>query len=386
MIVSSYGFYGGPHDGASQLERALDEIVSAAPRNVEIVLPSGNGRLVRSHTRRDFNDRDVQDVLWRLPPDDRTPTVMEIWSEPYPADAGAMMELSLKTPEGKDSAATGVVLKDDETSQQIVLVKQGQVVARAVCVHPSMHPRRRLFLVWIWQTATAGAGSGDGLAASGVWTVRLRALDPVKTRPASVWIRRDDSLVGFPSGGRQSGIERDDTRWKDDPNYDQETRELVGDDGTAQRSATISAIATGSWTVIAGGFDVDRAYSFPVPSSAGGPAADRVDLTQPERRGPDALAPSQIFSGIGIAAAGFFGGGEVRFRGTSVAAPLVASEIARAITENTFPGGRDFVQDRAASSEATLPARSEPSSDLGGQGRYITERMRDRGMRFENSS
>ena len=105
----------------------------------------------------------------------------------------------------------------------------------------------------------------------------------------------------------------------------------------------------------------------------------------PERVGADALGPSQIFGDIGIAAAGFFGGGKVRFRGTSVAAPLVATEIVQSIGTGGFPGGRDYVQAQAAISEATLPARSAPSAALGGSGRYMTERMRNRAMPFEDS-
>ncbi|MEP0963564.1 MAG: S8 family serine peptidase [Roseobacter sp.] len=385
VIVSSYGFYGGPHDGASQIERALDAIISDAENDVEIVLPSGNGRLERSHTRRDFVSQTTQEIEWRLPPDDHTPSVMEIWSEPYPQNAGAMTELSVVTPEGKDSAAVGVVLNDEDTSKQLVLIENGQVVVQVVCVHPALHPGRRQFLVWMQPTALAGPGLVSAPAASGVWTVRLRKLDAVYTRPASVWIRRDDSLVGFSSRGRQSGIERDWTVWKNNPNLSQASRENIGDAGTAQRSNTISKIATGSRTVIVGGFDAGGADHFPVLRSAGGPTAPRPDPSWPERVGPDALAPSDIISGIGIAAAGFFGNGKVRFKGTSVAAPLVASELAKAIQQAGYPGGREYVQSRAAASEATLPAKSAPSVELGGGGRYVTPQMTNRALPFEGT-
>lgn len=385
VIVSSYGFYGGPHDGASQIERDMDALIAAAHNDVEIVLPSGNGRRERTHTLRDFDQREVQEISWRVAPDDDTPSVMEVWSEPYPQGAGAMMELSVVTPDGLDSRATGDVLTDVQTAQQLVLVENGRFIIQAVCVHPDMHPGRRLFLIWMQPTALNGPGVVDTPAASGVWTVRMRALDAVYTRPASVWIRRDDSLVGFASGGRQSSIERDWTIWKDDPNDNQQLREEAGNAGTAQRSRTINKIATCSRTVVVGGFEFDRADRFPVPSSAGGPTAPRPDSAWPDREGPDALAPSQIFGGFGIAAAGFFGGGKVRFRGTSVAAPLVGAEIASAITDSGFPGGREFVHGEAAASEASQPSVSRPSRALGGYGRYVTARMRHRGMPFEDT-
>ncbi len=385
VIVSSYGFYGGPHDGASQIERELDNIVAQGGGDIEIVLPSGNGRLARSHTRRDFNTRDIQSIEWQLPPDDRTPSVMEIWSEVYPPGAGEMLELSIVTPDGNDSAAVGVSLTDTDTTQQIQLVQNGVVVVQAVCVHPVQHAGRRQFLVWMQPTALDGPDTVPTPASSGTWTIRLRALDLVQTRPASVWIRRDDSLVGFASGGRQSGLARDHVIWKNNPNLAQIDREIIGDEGTVQRSCTISKIATGSRAVIVGGFDAGAGDRFPAPSSAGGPTAPRPDPALPDRVGPDALGPSQIFGDIGIAAAGFFGGGKVRFRGTSVAAPLVATEIVQSIGTGGFPGGRDYVQAQAAISEATLPARSAPSAALGGSGRYMTERMRNRAMPFENS-
>ena len=390
VIVSSYGFYGGPHDGASQLERALDAEIGSAG-DIEIVLPSGNGRRARSHTRRGFEDTAEQEVKWRLPPDDDTPSVMEVWSGPYDdeseeADPEARIELSLVTPDGRDSADAGFVLADTNTTDKLVLIRNGEIVAQAVCAHPSMHPGRRLFLVWMQSTALAGPDARPNTAASGVWTVRLRRLTAEETTSASVWIRRDDSLVGFASGGRQSGIERDAADlWKDDPNYPQDERERIGDEGTAQRSSTISKIATGGRTVIVGGFDVNHADMFPAPDSAGGPTAPNPDTSLPPREGPDALAPSSIYDGLGLAAAGFFGGGTVRFGGTSVAAPLVAAELARAITDAGYPGGRDYVQLQAATSEAGLPVRAHPSKALGGAGRYLTQRMKDRGMRFEGT-
>lgn len=392
VIVSSYGFYGGPHDGASQIERALDQIVAESDNSVEIVLPSGNGRVARSHTKRAFSGPDfTQEINWQVHPEDATPTVMEIWSEPYQGTSDAMMELSIVTPDGTDSKAQGVALKDDQISAQIQLVKDGEVLAIAVCVHSVLHPERRLFLIWMRPTfmpmPTVEPGNPNPApvpAPAGIWTIRLQALQQERTQPASVWIRRDDSLVGFSSGGRQSLIEQDNI-WKDNPNFNQERREEVGDDGTAQRSGTISKIGTGSYTVIVGGFDAGEGDQFPAPSSAGGPTAQRPDETWPKRVGPDALAPSEMFGNIGLAAAGFFGGGKVRFRGTSVSAPLVASEIAKVINTKAFDGGRQFAREQAALSEQELPARAEPSPALGGGGRYITDQMRHRGMPFEHA-
>ena len=376
VIVSSYGFFGGPHDGVSQIERALDDEIAQRPGRAEIVLPSGNGRLARAHALRRFDQTPSHVLPWRVLPDDRTSSVMEIWSEPYPDGTTPHMSLSIEAPDG--GAASPALSDVDLTTRLAFKNGAGTILAQAVCVHPVMHPGRRLFLIWLRPTAISGPVDDPTPAPSGVWSVRLTALTPGFTHPARVWVRRDDSLEGFASGGRQSGVERDGPRRADDPNLGQHAREVWGDVGWAQRSETLSKIASGNHTVIVGGFVADPAWKFPTPSSAGGPVAPRPDPTAPARQGPDSMAPSQRAAQQGVLGAGFFGGGRVGYRGTSVAAPLVASELAAAIGEAGYGGGREFVAVAATASEQTMPARSSPSEALGGAGRYLTDAMRNR--------
>jgi len=81
VVNLSYGVIDGPHNGASALEAALEAVIAArrvvAPFSV--VLPSGNSHLARCHARVALAAHGSQDLAWRLLPDDRTPSFMDVW-------------------------------------------------------------------------------------------------------------------------------------------------------------------------------------------------------------------------------------------------------------------------------------------------------------------
>ncbi|MGT2503920.1 hypothetical protein ACVOMS_30135 [Bradyrhizobium guangxiense] len=92
VINFSYGFSGGRHDGETELEAAINELVckrrTRAARNNDdpfgpsptaLVLPAGNTFLSRLHgliTRDDFVNNAVT-LHWRVQPNDRTPSYLE---------------------------------------------------------------------------------------------------------------------------------------------------------------------------------------------------------------------------------------------------------------------------------------------------------------------
>ena len=83
VINFSFGNMAGPHDGTSILERAIQvpvEFWRAAGWSVEVVLPSGNNHLSRGHVQIQFAAKsDVVELPWRVLPDDRTPSYLQIW-------------------------------------------------------------------------------------------------------------------------------------------------------------------------------------------------------------------------------------------------------------------------------------------------------------------
>jgi hypothetical protein len=386
VIVASYGFFGGPLDGSSLFERALDQVIASHHGRVQIILPSGNGRLNRAHAVRKSNSNlgQVRKVDWRSPAGDRTPSVMEIWSDPISvAQSGPTVGLELTAPDGQNSAS--VSFTDVDVNFKLVLLdKAGTgILAEAVCDHPPLHPGRRRLMIWIAPTAypPPDVTAPDELSPSGVWRVKLTNLTASATDLA-IWIRRDDSLPGFPTLGRQSGIERDPPHEGPIP-LNQKQWDKWDDHGAASVNGTISSIASGRSTVVTCGFGAGDER--PASDAAGGPvAAVATGAPNPptdppgRRKGPDCLAPSRVTALRGIKAANFFGGAKVALTGTSLAAPLVGHWLASTYLSGTAQlDGRLVTVDAAKVSDGTMLPEWKPSPARG-DNRFINQAMKDR--------
>jgi hypothetical protein len=98
VINFSFGTIAGRHDGTSDIERAIDELIGArqgTPAPVQVVMPAGNSRLKRCHAQVSFERKSclfrrgsVKCLYWRILPDDRTTSHLEIWL-PRGAPAGS---------------------------------------------------------------------------------------------------------------------------------------------------------------------------------------------------------------------------------------------------------------------------------------------------------
>ena len=88
VINFSYGTIAGRHDGTSDIERAIDELIGArqgTPAPVQVVMPAGNSRLKKCHAQVSFERGcsfftrgSVKSLYWRVLPDDRTTSHLEI--------------------------------------------------------------------------------------------------------------------------------------------------------------------------------------------------------------------------------------------------------------------------------------------------------------------
>ena len=91
------------------------------------------------------------------------------------------------------------------------------------------------------------------LAPAGAWTVKLYNRQLALAQPVHVWIQRDDSLYGFPRLGRQSYL--DEVAYK---RFDDGGRPIEDDarnpGALTKRRGTINAIATGTQTIVVGGW------------------------------------------------------------------------------------------------------------------------------------
>jgi hypothetical protein len=347
VINFSFGNVAGPHDGTSDLEEATDELIDAHP-NLNVVIPSGNSHLGRLHAELAF-DREGQavDLHWRVLPDDRTPSFLEIWlpldfwmpgSEPDDKESrrnflvdrqkrASPINLSIAAP----GYSSGDELENATPGEGLrLLADNGDVLCEARYHFIGAPTNRGMFHIALQPTRRVDPRPGNpanSAAPSGIWTITLENVSLKPKDLVEAWIQRDDTPYGFPRRGRQS--------YFDEPCYKRFDHggRLIEDDSKEdrciiKRAGSMNAIATGKKTIIVGGYV--RKNAKPAEYSAGGPVADRWP-----RRGPDAIAVSDESRVLrGVLAAGTRSGSVVALNGTSVAAPQVTRDIADALRWN----------------------------------------------------
>ncbi len=99
----SIGNHGGPHDGSTLVEQALDELLSAAPGRA-ICQSTGNYRDRSTHTSFRLAPGQHRDLTWRTDQADRTPNELEIW---YPGADRVSVRVTAPTGEKSDVVALG---------------------------------------------------------------------------------------------------------------------------------------------------------------------------------------------------------------------------------------------------------------------------------------
>lgn len=368
VINFSYGMVGGPHDGTSELEMAVDAIaewrrtVRKAP--TAVVLPSGNSYLSRCHARIEFEKPgDEIELPWRIPPDDWTSSYVEIWMpyrKPAPGN-GDRVEVTVVTPGG--AVFTPGVGEAPNT------VYEWRSGPDAVCsvryIYVPADTDRGMFLVSV--APTFSLDPAVTTAPAGTWTVKIKNLAMPKGAPIEVWVRRDDTLFGFPRRGRQS--------YFDAPCYqrfDHMGRPAQKDRPgcPVQRASLQNAIGTGDKPAVIGAFL--RKKLTPANYTAGGPITPPRGAPKAHRAGPDAMAVGDDSDVLyGVLAAGSRSGSVVAMNGTSVAAPQITRMVARLMAQGK-PSDRWAVQTVADRQEAGPPPRPDrPAPQRGGAGRIL---------------
>lgn len=333
VINISYGLIAGPHDGSLPLESAIDGLVAvlkAFGRKFEVVLPVGNNYQSRCHASVSFAALSgAASLTWRIEPDDKTPNFLEVRLPTRLTPFGASrVAVTLTPPGGVESP----LVEETPGQQWIWNDSVGREIARVTYV-PQPSPRRSWFLIIISPTASldpygalGGTFTNSTLAPAGTWTVKLYNRTLTLAQPVHLWIQRDDSLYGFPRLGRQSYFEEDSyVRW------DQGGQEIVDDaknlpGALTQRRGTISAIATGTETVVVGGW-IRKDRQLPSYTSAG--IVPQYGAAPPSRVGPNfVVVTDDSLVHAGVLAAGSRSGSIVAMSGTSVAAPQYARALA----------------------------------------------------------
>ncbi|MDS9468045.1 hypothetical protein RGQ15_10755 [Paracoccus sp. MBLB3053] len=337
VINISLGITAGPRDGHSRLER-LQDMLSRGPvpdlGPVRFVLAAGN---TRAQTLLGVLEPG-QSIGWRLPPDDRTPSEVQIWSAALKAGSPAI-SLEVTLPDGRMVASDFVPPKHKGTQIARICDPDGGELARLVLQAVPRGSKLRQCLSII-APPTVAEKSGVALAPAGTWRLRLRGVTP---GPCDMVVQRDDRLIGFPRAGRQSYLvekgyspRKKNGQWKGpDPTP---AKTLI------RRNGTCNAYAWGSEQLRCGAVYLQRhrlpGYASLLQDGTGG------DVLAPSDRGP-ALP--------GMLAPGTRGASMQALSGTSISAPRLTRWISR-----RFAAGERFA-DRAALIAAAKAAHPSES-------------------------
>jgi len=346
VVNLSYGRLAGPHDGTLDLELAIDAIVSNCAKagiSLRVVLPAGNSYISRCHARVAFQPKVKKiSLLWRILPDDRTPSYLEMWLPPRQVGSyGNRIEVTITSPTGQSRSISEVSGPTDWTVGNLTYATAKYKV----------RPISNRGMILVAVAPTTNLDPADPLAPAGIWTVSIKNTGLAKGDNIQAWIQRDDSPYGYPLRGRQSYFDHPCYVRKDHAGRDNEV-----DDTTCavRRESTINGIATGRHPVVVGGYI--RREKVAAKYSAAGAAIP----PGPTPRHPDAMAvsdDSRVHSGV--LAAGSRSGSVVPLGGTSVAAPQVARWIADQLA-GVGTGDRIAVQNQAGLDEAGFGAVPDP--------------------------
>ncbi len=376
VINFSYGYTGGRHDGKTELEAAISELIQTrrciAP--TALVLASGNTFLDRLHAEihdEDFHFSNAIALPWRIQPNDRTPSYLELWfwGEFTPADPFDFT-IDLRNPGGDI-----VHLRDHEgrchTSLQVGADDQNRRSGDPIRVFMALNAQGQVFgqLSADWHRADAKDGKSkaetegdqdktgrwrvliviaptepedDCLpgADAGKWTVEIRRrFEPgVVDYPIHCWIQRATDFESFRSGSRQS--------YFDDNAYEEARFVPQGDlyekdcndapfKTLVKRFGSLNGLATGKTSLIVAGYRLGAglrsslACARPARYSAAGTlkpdgidkAVDCSSMSDRSR-----ALPGTISTGVRSGSRSFV-------QGTSAAAPFVARRLAEAFAE-----------------------------------------------------
>jgi hypothetical protein len=286
----SFGTMAGAHDGTSILEQAMAELLASMPGRLQIVLPAGNARQSQAHARLQLEPAQQQALIWRVLPDDRTPSYVEIWASP-----DARLQVTLTAPDGRSSIHC-------VSGQASATLKRGSDVIGALIANdtPASSMTQQVVLVAIAPTRTEQAPA----APHGDWTIQIKNTGANPT-DINAWIERDNASFGQRSRGRQSYFV--------EPQWPRQRHRLqTGLPASAVcEEGTLNGIATGAGITVVGGYRLSD-----------GKAAAYSGLGSASIRAPDTHAPSDESALLrGIVGSSNSGSGVARLSGTSAAAP-----------------------------------------------------------------
>jgi hypothetical protein len=347
VINFSYGFSGGRHDGGTELEAAINQLIDKrrdCRGPTALVLPAGNTFIDRLHGKFEETDfkNDIVELPWRIQPNDRTPCYLEIWFwqdfvpvgysielfDPWDrpvklADGAGNLHLSL--PVTADPASTG---GDPRRIYKLLDADREQVGQVS-----SDHHRSDRWRVLVVMAPTEPNDPRLPGVAPGKWRVVIwrgrhaRLLD----HPIHCWIQRSVDPELLRSGSRQSYFDDpEDYRYnlQGDLNEEDTTGAFVHRFGslnglaTERRALDVAGYRLGAGLVSTLKDARPSLYSSAGTLEPGWPDAHVAVSSMADR--------SRVLPGT--IAAGVRSGSLSLVQGTSSAAPFVARQLATIFT------------------------------------------------------
>ncbi|MDD1534719.1 hypothetical protein C7U89_14880 [Bradyrhizobium sp. WBOS4] len=335
VINFSYGFSGGRHDGGTELEAAIDEMVALRRHSTgptALVVPSGNSFLDRLHavvSEADF-DRGQARLNWRIQPNDRTPSYLELWFARNLEPSGYTIKLidpldrsRVSLPVQFNQMKTG----GDPRSHKPLLNAEGRPVG---LISADLHRGQRWRVLVILAPTEPEMASLPAIE-SGQWTVvisRDENTAPLE-QPIQCWIQRAADPEGLRSGSRQSYFDQPaNTRYT--PEGDLSETDATG--SMVRRFGSLNGLATGRTSLIVGGYRLGAGLGSSLKGvrPAAYSSAGALESGWPEARVACSSMSDRSRVLTGTIAAGVRSGARSRLDGTSTAAPFVARQLTAA--------------------------------------------------------
>ncbi|RLJ59515.1 hypothetical protein BCF46_1665 [Litoreibacter meonggei] len=346
VVNFSYGWSAGRHDGQSEMDTAIQELLESrrALAPTYLVMPSGNTYLDKMHANfqeSKFVDDEIS-IGWQVQPDDRTSSYVEMWLPEDLDPEGYTFEVT--PPRGVVfDAAPSLALRGAPRfprgdPRNFVNLRVGGAVVGQMSVDKNRGTRWRA-MVALAPSMPLKMPDDDPArwAPSGRWTLTLKRKPTSPCLPeggyVNIWAQRDDDPSELRTGGRQSylvELDKAPTQKPALPEYKQPLSLVRG-------FGSMNGVANAAWVTRVGGYvqSTDHPASY---SSAGGllntdgavPTTwgQHVDMCAVADRSP--VLPGTVAQGV-------YSGARSILIGTSGAAPQVARSIVRALADGVDP-------------------------------------------------